>query len=97
MVGSSADFVEVAVSEPKMMLPKLTPLYIPPSLPDGEIISGILDKNPQIKELLNARYTLTLVFSRVRDGKKMVVIKMSHCPLMSAMLLLIVVIACSFI
>ena len=41
------------------------------------LISGILDKNPQIKELLNAGHAYTLVFSRVRDGKKMAVIKMS--------------------
>ena len=47
LVGSSADFVEVAVSEPKKMLPKMTLLDVPPSLPDGEIVSGILDKNPQ--------------------------------------------------
>ena len=77
LVGSSADFVEVAVSEPKKMLPKMTLLDVPPSLPDSEIISGILDKNPQIKELLNAGHTLTLVFSRVRDGKRMAVLKMS--------------------
>ena len=70
LVGSSADFTNVAVSEPKKMLPKMTLLDVPPSLPDGEIISGILDKNPQIKESLNAGHTLTLVFSRVRDGKK---------------------------
>ena len=34
-------------------------------------------KIPQIKELLNAGHTLTLVFSRVRDGKRMAVLKMS--------------------
>ena len=59
------------------MLPKMTLLDVPPSLPDGEIISGILDKNPQIKESLNAGHTLTLVFSRVRDGEKMAVLKIS--------------------
>ena len=77
LVGSSADFVEVAVSEPKKMLPKMTLLDVPPSLPDSEIITGILDKNPQTKELLNAGHTLTLVFSRARDRKKMAVLKMS--------------------
>ena len=76
-VGSSPDFVEVAVSEPKKMLPKMTLLDVPPSLPDSEIISGILDKNPQIKELPNAVHTLSLVFSRVGDGKKMAILKMS--------------------
>ena len=77
LVGSSADSTDVAVSEPKKMLPKMTLLDVPPSQPDGETISGILDKNPQIKELFNAGHTLTLVFSRVRDGKRMAVIKMS--------------------
>ena len=84
LVGSSVDFMDVAVCEPKKMLPKMTLLDVPPSLPDGEIVSGILEKNPQIKQLLNAGYTLTLDFSRVRDGKNISVIKMS---LMSAMLL----------
>ena len=69
LVGSLADFTDVAVSEPKKM-PKVTLLDVPPSLPDGEIISVILDKNPQIKESLNAGHTLTLVFSRIRDGKR---------------------------
>ena len=59
------------------MLPKMTLLDVSPSLPDGEIISDILDKNPQIKESLNAGHTVTLVFSRVRDRKKMAVLKMS--------------------
>ena len=76
-MGSSADFTDVAVSEPKKMLPKMTLLDVPPSLPGGEIISGIQDRNPQIKESLHAGHTLTLVFSRVRDRKKMAVLKMS--------------------
>ena len=46
LVGSSADFTDVAVSEPKKKLPKMTLLDVPPSLPDGEITAGILDKNP---------------------------------------------------
>ena len=65
------------MSEPKKMLPKMTLLDVPLSLPDGEIISGILDKNLQIKELLNAGHALTLVFSTVRDEKTMAVLKMS--------------------
>ena len=44
LVGSSADFTDVAVSEPKKMLPKMTLLDVAPSLPHGEIISVILDK-----------------------------------------------------
>ena len=77
LVSSSADFRDVVVSEPKKMLPKMTLLDVPPSLSDSEIIPGIQDKNPAIKELLAAGHTLTLVFSRVRDGKKMAVLKMS--------------------
>ena len=38
LVGSSADFTNVAVSAPKKMLD------VPPSLLDSEIISGFLDK-----------------------------------------------------
>ena len=52
LVGSSADFMEVAVSEPKKMLPKVTLLDVPPSLPDSEIIFGILDKIPKLKNYL---------------------------------------------
>ena len=59
LVGSSADFVEVAVPEPKTMLSKNDTVGCSPSLPDSEIISGILDKNPQIEKLLNAGHTLT--------------------------------------
>ena len=55
---------------------KMTLLDVPPSLPESEIISAILDKKTQIKELLNSGHTLTLVFSRVRDGKRMAVLKM---------------------
>ena len=77
LVGSSADFQNIAVSEPRKMLPKMTLLDVPPSLPDTEIVSGIQEKNPRIKGLLDAGHTLTLVFSRVKDGKKMAVMKMS--------------------
>ena len=33
LVGSSPDFTDVAVSEPKKMLPKMTLFDVPPSLP----------------------------------------------------------------
>ena len=74
---SSADFQDIAVSEPRKMLPKMTLLDVPPSLPDSEIVSGIQEKSPMIKGLLDAGHTLTLLFSRVKNGKKMAVIKMS--------------------
>ena len=77
LVESATNFQDVAISEPRKMLPKMTLLDIPPSLSDSEIVSGILEKNPSINRLVDTGNTLTLVFSRVRDGKKMAVIKMS--------------------
>ena len=53
-VGSSADFMDVTVSEPRKILPKMALIDVPPSLSDGEIVSGIHDINPKIKKLLNA-------------------------------------------
>ena len=67
----------ITVSEPRKMLPKMTVLDIPTSMPDDEIIPGIKDKNIKIKELLDSGHTLSLVFTRVRDEKKMAVLKMS--------------------
>ena len=52
LVGSSADFTDVAVSEPKKMLPKITLLDVPPSLLDGEIIFGIQNKIHKLKNHL---------------------------------------------
>ena len=77
LVGSSTSFRDIVVSEPRKMLPKMTLLDVPPSLPDSEIVSGIQDKNPKIKELVDAGHTLTLVFCRTKGDKKMAVIKMS--------------------
>ena len=77
LVESSADFQDITVSEPKKMLPKMTLLDVPSSLPDSEIVPGILEKNPKIKELIDAGHTLTLLFARVKDGKKMAALKMS--------------------
>ena len=42
LVESSADFQDITVSEPKKMLPKMTLLDVPSSLPDSEIIPGRL-------------------------------------------------------
>ena len=77
LVGSSADFQDITVSEPKKMLPKMTLLDVPSALPDTEIVPGILEKNPKIKELVDAGHTLTLLFARVNDSKKMAALKMS--------------------
>ena len=77
LMRSSEDFNDILVSEPKKMLPKMTLLDIPPTLPDEDIIPGIKDKNPQIKALLDAGHTFTLVFCRANAGKKMAVVKIS--------------------
>ena len=77
LVQSSTEFTDVAVSEPRKMMPKMTLLDIPPFLPDGDIIPGIQEKNPKIKGLLDAGHTLSLVFCRIKEGKKMAVLKMS--------------------
>ena len=77
LVASSSNFTDVDVSEPKKMLPKMTLLDVPTLLPDEEIIPSIREKNPNITDLLDAGHTLSLVFSRVRDGKRMAVLKMS--------------------
>ena len=77
LMRSSDDFKDISVSEPKKMQPKMTLLDIPPTLPDEDIIPGIKDKNPQIKALVDAGHTLTLVFCRTNAGKKMAVVKMS--------------------
>ena len=77
LVESSTGFQDIIVSEPKKMLPKMTLLDVPSSLPDSEVVSGILDKNPKIKELVDAGHTMTLLFCRTKGEKKMAVIKMS--------------------
>ena len=77
LMRSSEDFNDILVSEPKKMLPKMTLFDIPPTLPDEDIIPGIKDKNPQIKALLDAGHTFTLVFCRANTGKKKAVVKIS--------------------
>ena len=53
LVGSSADFVEVAVSEPKKMLPKMTLLDVPPSLHLYLIVKSLLAFLTKIPKLWN--------------------------------------------
>ena len=47
-VGSLVDFMDVTITEPRKMLPKMTSLDVPPSLSDGEILSGIHEKIPKL-------------------------------------------------
>ena len=77
LVGSSDSYQNVAVSEPRKMLPKMTFQNVPLNLTDAEIISGIREKNPMISNLQDAGHTLTLVFSRVRNERRIAVVKMS--------------------
>ena len=67
----------ITVSEPRKMLPKMTLLDIPTSLSDEDIIPGIKSKNTKIKDLIDNGHTLSLVFTRTKDNKKMAVLKMS--------------------
>ena len=55
----------------------MTLLDVPSALPDSDIISMVQDKNPKIKGLMTEGYTLTLLFTRTREGKRMAVMKMS--------------------
>ena len=67
----------ILVSEPKKMLPKMTLLDVPTSLPDADIVPGIRDKNISIRNLLENGHVLTLLFTRTNGDKKMAVLKMS--------------------
>ena len=77
LISSNLGLAEITVSEPKKMLPKMTLLDIPTSLPDEEIIGSILDKNTKIKQLTENGHTLSLVFARTREGRKMAVLRVS--------------------
>ena len=41
LIGSSAEFDDVAISEPRKRMPKMLLLDIPPSVRDSKIIKGI--------------------------------------------------------
>ena len=77
LIESSMVSADITVSEPKKMLPKMTLLDIPISVPDDEIISGIVDKNAKIRQLTEDGHTLSLVFTREKEGRKMAVLKLS--------------------
>ena len=46
-------------------------------LPDEEKISSILEKNTKVRQLIEGGHTLSLVFAREREGRKMAVLKLS--------------------
>ena len=65
------------VTEPKKMLPKMTVPDVSSSIMDEDIIPSILRKNPNIQQLVNRGYTLSLIFARLRDSSKTAVLKMA--------------------
>ena len=65
------------MSEPKKLKPKMTIFGIPVSLPDGEIVTSIIEKSAEIKDLVNNGSTLELCFTREKGEYKYAVIKMS--------------------
>ena len=67
----------MSVTEPKKMLPKMTVMDISASVADDDIIPSILRKNPDIQQLVNKGYALSLIFARLRDHSKMAVLKMA--------------------
>ena len=68
---------DVVVSEPRKILPKMTLTEVPTTLHDEEIISAIKSKNSKITDLINNGHALSLNFTRVRDKKKIAVLKMT--------------------
>ena len=68
---------DVVVSEPRKMLLKMTPDRSSYNLPNEKIISAIKSKNSKIKDLIDNGHALSLIFTRVRDQKKIAVLKMT--------------------
>ena len=67
----------LSVSEPKKMLPKMTVVDIPKSMPDDEIMSSILRKNAGIKRLVDTGLAFSFVFAREKAHNKTVILKMA--------------------
>ena len=65
------------VSEPRKLKPKMTIVGIPVSFSDSEIITSIIEKSTEIKDLVNRSYTLELCFTKTKGEYKHAVIKMS--------------------
>ena len=77
MRGCLGDAPVLHVSEPKKMLPKMTVVDIPKSMPDDEIISSILRKNSEIKRFVDGGLVFSFVFAREREYSKTVILKMA--------------------
>ena len=74
------DSEDYVVTHPKKMLPKMTLTGIPSSVPDSDIIEGILWKNRDIKALVEEGLSLELLFTKTKsenDRYKVAVLKMS--------------------
>lgn len=67
----------LTISEPKRMLPKMVIPDLLSNVADGDIVPAMLAKNERIKKLVDDGFALSLVFSRVKDDRKMVVLKMA--------------------
>ena len=67
------------MTEPKKLLPKMTIVGIPSYIEDNEILPTILNKNSNIKTLVNEGMTLNLIFARQNENgqTKTAVVKMS--------------------
>ena len=72
--GDSSEFT---VSEPNKTLPKMTIVGIPLTCPDNEILSSILEKNKDIRNLKQKGCTLEFLFAKPASESKTAVIKMS--------------------
>ena len=77
MNASLGDTPVLSVSEPKKMLPKMTVVDIPKSIPDDEIISSMLRKNAGIKRLVDTGLAFSFVFAREKVHSKIVILKMA--------------------
>ena len=71
------DSSEFTVSEPKKMMPKITLTGISATFADSEIIESIREKNKNIDELVERGFSLSLLFSKIKNDNKIAVLKMS--------------------
>ena len=74
------DSEDYVVAQPKKMLPKMTVTGIPSSFPDSEIIECILNKNKDIRTLVEKGLSLELLFTKAKSvdaHHKVAVLKMA--------------------
>ena len=70
----SSDFT---ISEPRKIMPKITLVGIPISLPDDEILNDIIHKNKEIDVLKEKGCTLELLLTKTKGNSKYAVLKVS--------------------